>query len=392
MEQDLCLLGSANTQLSILRRQRVLATINRSRTNLAELPLPNAKSWLFGDDFPSLASKQAELSRGLTKNLVQSTGKCFPRCSSQPQSKHRDTFNKYQSTGYSNPSTSQITKGHVQKRGFFVPLPRRDASQTLRLHSVLENPNIGPTDPLNCFRLQDKLLQNPFSKICTIYPNIGLGGAPYIPGSERVIPQRGHTTDPFYQRRFLQPPISCSQKGRIYASGDRPKFFEQIHCKRAFPDGKPQLSKDVAFTRRFYDKYRFKRCLSFCICAQDFPKVPSLPLEGNILPVQGSSVRPVFSSQNFYEGSKTCRRIPEEESHSSPYIPGRLSSSGGRKNHQNSSLLLTFARFSKYHIAKPSKLNRFVRVLETSHLAVSTALSSLTIRSDKGPTNEPGVL
>ena len=149
-----------------------------------------------------------------------------------------------------------------------------------------------------------------------------------MPGSERVIPQRGHTTDPFYQRRFLQPPISCTQKGRIYASGDRPKFFEQVHCKRAFPDGKPQLSKDVAFTRRFYDKYRFKRCLSFCIRAQDFPKVPSLPLEGNILPVQGSSVRPVFSPQNFYKGSKTCRRIPEEKSHSSPYIPGRLSSSG----------------------------------------------------------------
>ena len=61
LEQALCLLGSANTQLSILRRQRVLSAINRSRINLAELPLPNAKSWLFGDDFPSLASKQAEL-------------------------------------------------------------------------------------------------------------------------------------------------------------------------------------------------------------------------------------------------------------------------------------------------------------------------------------------
>ena len=44
LEQALCLLGSANTQQSILRRQRVLAVINRSRTNLAELPLPNAKS------------------------------------------------------------------------------------------------------------------------------------------------------------------------------------------------------------------------------------------------------------------------------------------------------------------------------------------------------------
>ncbi|XP_020607349.1 uncharacterized protein LOC110046027 isoform X2 [Orbicella faveolata] len=44
LEHALCLLGSANAQLSILRRQRVLATINRSWTNLAELPLPNAKS------------------------------------------------------------------------------------------------------------------------------------------------------------------------------------------------------------------------------------------------------------------------------------------------------------------------------------------------------------
>ena len=41
---------------------------------------------------------------------------------------------------------------------------------------------------------------------------------------------------------------------------------------------------------------------------------------------------------------------------------------------------------------KPSKFNRSVRVLENSHLASSTSLSSLTIRPDKGPTNEPGVL
>ena len=124
--------------------------------------------------------------------------------------------------------------------------------------------------------------------------------------------------------------------------------------------------------------------------------------KGKIFPVQGSSVRPVFSPQNFYESSKTCRRIPEEESHSSPYISGRLSSSScnsrgscekysagsespsvprfynkpqeiitdsntsdnlpgfpnrlnahdaispSRKNRQNSRLLSTFARFSKY--------------------------------------------
>ena len=37
---------------------------------MATQPLPNAKKWLFGDDFPSIASKEAELSRGLAKNLA----------------------------------------------------------------------------------------------------------------------------------------------------------------------------------------------------------------------------------------------------------------------------------------------------------------------------------
>lgn len=38
LEQTLCLLGSANTQLSVLSRQRLLAAINRSRVNLVEFP------------------------------------------------------------------------------------------------------------------------------------------------------------------------------------------------------------------------------------------------------------------------------------------------------------------------------------------------------------------
>ena len=110
LEQSLCLLGSANTQLSILRRQRVLAAINRSMINLAELPLPNAKTWLFGDDFPSLASKQAELSRGLTKNLAQTANKSFSKraTGSFSQAKYRgQNFSKYSNKTYSNAPRSQ---------------------------------------------------------------------------------------------------------------------------------------------------------------------------------------------------------------------------------------------------------------------------------------------
>jgi hypothetical protein len=67
VEQSLCLVGSANTQLSVLRHKKVLASINKSKIDLANQPLPNTQRWLFEDDFPSIASKEAELSRGLAK-------------------------------------------------------------------------------------------------------------------------------------------------------------------------------------------------------------------------------------------------------------------------------------------------------------------------------------
>jgi len=69
LEQSLCLLGSANFQFSALRRRKILVAINKGKIGLADQPLPNAKRLLFGDDFPSIASKQADLSRGLAKNL-----------------------------------------------------------------------------------------------------------------------------------------------------------------------------------------------------------------------------------------------------------------------------------------------------------------------------------
>ena len=46
----------------LLGRKKVLANINKDKISLAEQPLPNAKGFLFGDDFPAIASKQAELS------------------------------------------------------------------------------------------------------------------------------------------------------------------------------------------------------------------------------------------------------------------------------------------------------------------------------------------
>ena len=51
LEQTLCLLGSANYQISGLRRKKVLAALNRAKANLGNLPLLTAKILLFGITF-----------------------------------------------------------------------------------------------------------------------------------------------------------------------------------------------------------------------------------------------------------------------------------------------------------------------------------------------------
>lgn len=68
VDQTLCLLPCFS-QPSVLRRKKVLAIINKEKVSLANQPLLNAKRFLIGEDFPSLASKQEELSRGLANNL-----------------------------------------------------------------------------------------------------------------------------------------------------------------------------------------------------------------------------------------------------------------------------------------------------------------------------------
>ena len=77
LEQILCLLGSANYHISVLRRKKVLVAMNKAKANLGDLPLPNAKILLFGDNFSSLASKQADPSRGLSKTLSSNARRQF---------------------------------------------------------------------------------------------------------------------------------------------------------------------------------------------------------------------------------------------------------------------------------------------------------------------------
>lgn len=123
MKQSLCLLGSANYQFSTLRRKKVLVATNKDKMALAD------QRMLFGDDFPSIASKQADLSRGLSKNLASGPAK-RPRQGSmrtpnrvRPKSsaynKFQGTYNKYQG------SYNKYQRYSRKKRTFLSSLQAR---------------------------------------------------------------------------------------------------------------------------------------------------------------------------------------------------------------------------------------------------------------------------
>ena len=91
VERALCLLGNASNSMSILRRSKILYSINPSKISLAEAAFLNAGSSLFGTDISKIAADSAVIARNLQKNLTQSY-----RQSSSTWPKPQTQFRKYQ--------------------------------------------------------------------------------------------------------------------------------------------------------------------------------------------------------------------------------------------------------------------------------------------------------
>ena len=146
LEQSLCLLGSANFQFSSLRRKKILVAINKDKIGLADQPLPNAKRLLFGDDFPSIASKQADFQGASQRTWVRP-----PDLLSAHAQGHRVLL--IRRSPLLAPTLSTKT---VQKTGVpFVPPNRRQKNRLI--HRQLEGNNLRPRHPQYCSRLQNSV-------------------------------------------------------------------------------------------------------------------------------------------------------------------------------------------------------------------------------------------
>ena len=276
LEQSLCLLGSANFQFSALRRKKILMAINKDKIGLADQPLRNAKRMLFGDDFPSIASKQVDLSRGLAKNLVQ-----LPGLLSTHAQGHRVLLTRR--SPLLAPTLSTTT---VQKTGFpFVPPNRRQKNRLI--HRQLEGNNLRPRHPQYCFRLQNPVALQTSSIYHSSYKS-----QPRKCRSHRF---RGGTFRPVIDLSFLN------------------KFVENSHFQ---------------MERRLYDHPGSERRLFVSPSPQGLSKVPSVPLEKQMLRLQKPLFWLKYCTKDLHQTFKTRSSISLQMG--CPYDPlsGQLSNLG----------------------------------------------------------------
>lgn len=239
----------------------------------------------------------------------------------------RPTLARLQST--SRAQITMVTRGihrntnPVQKTEIFVP--PRDGRQTPRTLKCLEKLDNRQRDSKYCVRGEDTVFRNSISEVAPDFQCVGSGLCAHCRGSQPVVIKGSDLQSPNLNRRILQSSV-CGPKERGFTSAcDRPQCPQQVCIEPSFPDGKHSLFKNSIVTRRLYDKYRSKRRLPFCRNRPSVPKVPPIHVECHDLPIQSSTVRPMFGPEDIYKTNETSGSLSKKESYTPDSIPGRFS-------------------------------------------------------------------
>ena len=133
---------------------------------------------------------------------------------------------------------------------------------------------------------------------------------------------------PPYKRRFLQSFVPSPQEGWNFSTCDTLEFPDQVRGKLSLPDGKHSLFKVSTSKRRLYDHPGSERRLLVSPSPKGLSKVPSIPLERQILHFP----RPLFwlkyCTKDLHQTFKTRSNFSSQTG--CPYDPlsGRLSDLG----------------------------------------------------------------
>ena len=245
----------------------------------------NAKRFLFGEDFPSVASKQAELSRGLAKNVSTVSNLGNPS-------------RNLASTGTEiapNPRVPLLsTKQPVQKTfGPFV-LTRDTQTKTQPILRKMETYNVRPRNLNSCVRMSNPLPLASLSVTGSSYKmfrfNSSLhrlrGKQPPFSGSNKNIP--------------LQSTVFSPKKGRNLSPSNRPESSQQVCGKLSFPN-RNYFSQNSLKEGGLHDMYIDLKDAFLCSHTRVLPKVPLFSMEKQIICLPRSIFWLKYSSQDIYK-------------------------------------------------------------------------------------------
>ena len=136
-------------------------------------------------------------------------------------------------------------------------------------------------------------------------------GRSYIPSSSETAEVTGYRRSTgYFVPGVLRSPLLRTQTPWLPLSYYRSQGPELVPGGTIFQDGNPVLDSSSVTTLGMDDQNRFEGCLPTYHSTSKYPQV--LPACGklNDLPVQGTSIWPLYSTQGVYEDSGTCSTAP----------------------------------------------------------------------------------
>jgi len=194
---------------------------------------------LFGDDFPSLASKPADLSRGLSKTLLWNVRCQFPQRSAPSQCFGSRTAPMQHTSHSVSFSCSKCAQTHVKKKRF-KGRPRKNQPTP---NSVGAN-NFRPRNSKYCKGLSNRFSFIPSSVLPSCYKSRFIRNSVDQCRNPGTIKERSYSRGQPFRQGLLQSAVfSCFQERQDLQTWNRFELSKLICSQLLLPDGRPSLFK-----------------------------------------------------------------------------------------------------------------------------------------------------
>lgn len=142
------------------------------------------------------------------------------------------------------------------------------------------------------------------------------------------IKQKCNCSSTAQQKRLLSSNVFSRKEKRGLSASSGFKFTKYVYRNHSFQNGKSRNAKISPKRGRLHDKHRLDRRLSVCPNSSGIPKIPSIYVAKQVLPIHGNAVRTKCSSKGVHEVIKTCNSVSARPGNSFDNILRRYSHNG----------------------------------------------------------------